>query len=98
MIHDWDDEHAIELLKSCRRAMTPDSRLLLIGRIMPEHLDDSVALRPIVMSDLNMMVMTGGLERTVTEYQALCETAGLKLTKVIPTESIFFVIETRPLM
>ena len=98
MIHDWDDEHAIELLKSCRRAMTLDSRLLLIERIMPEYLDDSAALRPIVMSDLNMMVMTGGLERTVTEYQALCETAGLKLTKVIPTESIFCVIEARPVL
>jgi hypothetical protein len=96
VIHDWDDEHSIALLKSCRRAMTPNSRLLLIERTLPEGSDSSPAFRPVVMSDLNMMVMTGGRERTAAEYRALFEAAGLTLTNVTPTESIMSVIEGEP--
>ena len=49
------------------------------------------------MSDLNMMVMTGGHERTVTEYEALLHAAGFALTRVTPTDSIMSVIEAKPL-
>jgi hypothetical protein len=49
------------------------------------------------MSDLNMMVMTGGHERTVTEYEALFQAAGFALTRVTPTDSIMSVIEAKPL-
>jgi hypothetical protein len=81
VIHDWDVEHAIALLRSCRRAMTPNSRLALIERILPARLDNPLLSRPVVMSDLNM-VMTGGHERTVTEYEALLHAAGFALTRV----------------
>jgi hypothetical protein len=96
VIHDWDDEHSIALLQSCRRAMTPSSRLVLIERVLPVRLDNSPASRPVVMSDLNMMVMTGGHERTVTEYEALFRAAGFALTKVTPTGSVMSVIEGEP--
>jgi hypothetical protein len=43
--------------------------------------------------DLNMLVMTGGRERTETEYRALLASAGLKLTQVIPTHTEMSVIE-----
>ena len=95
VIHDWDDDHAIALLQSCRRAITLNSRLVLIERVVPERLDDSPLSRPVVMSDLNMMVMTGGHERTVTEYELLFQAAGLALTKVTPTDSIMSVIEAK---
>ncbi len=97
VIHDWDDQRSIALLQSCRRAMTPNSRLVLIERVLPERLDNSSASRPVVMSDLNMMVMTGGHERTATEYGALLQAAGFALTKVTPTDSIMSVIEAKPL-
>jgi len=97
VIHDWDDKHSIELLLSCRRTMTPGSRLVLIERVLPEHLDSSPASRPVVMSDLNMMIMTGGHERTVTEFYALFQAAGFALTQVTPTDSIMSVIEAKPL-
>jgi hypothetical protein len=97
VIHDWDDQYSIALLRSCRHAMTPSSRLVLIERVLLEGLDNSPASRPVVMSDLNMMVMTGGHERTVTEYEALLQAAGFALTKVTPTDSIMSVIEAKPL-
>ena len=50
-----------------------------------------------MMSDLNMMVKTGGHERTVTEYEALFLAAGFALTRVTPTDSIMSVIEAKPL-
>jgi O-methyltransferase domain/Dimerisation domain len=97
VIHDWDDQHSIALLRSCRRAMTPNSWLVLIERLLPKRSDSSLLARPVVMSDLNMMVMTGGHERTVTEYEALLQAAGFALTKVTPTDSIMSVIEAKPL-
>jgi len=46
--------------------------------------------------DLNMLVMTGGLERTAKEYETLFAKAGFRLSRVVPTESPFSVIEARP--
>jgi hypothetical protein len=48
------------------------------------------------MSDLNLMVIGGGRERTATEHRALLEAAGFTLTKIIPTQSEVSVIEAEP--
>jgi hypothetical protein len=83
IIHDWDDERAVRILESCRRAMGNSSRLLLVEAVMPERL----ASGPInARSDINMMVLTGGCERTEPEYRALLAAAGFRLTRVIPTD------------
>jgi hypothetical protein len=89
IIHDWDDEHSIALLKNCHRAMTGHSKLLVVEAVIPP------GNTPFFHKwmDLTMLVITGGRERTEAEYRALLESAGFKLTQIIPTASEMSVIE-----
>ena len=56
-------------------------------------MESSSAAQALVLSDLNMMVMNGGRERTEVEYRVLFEASGFRLTKVTPTQSAMSVIE-----
>ncbi len=93
VVHDWDDDRAVALLRNCARAMTVKARLLLVEMVFPARAERSASVQSLLMSDLSMMVMTGGRERTAAEHQALFEAAGLKLTKIIGTPSAMSVIE-----
>jgi hypothetical protein len=96
IIHDWSDEKAAVILANCRKAMSPERRLILIERIVPARSEDSASARQLFMADMQMMVMLGGRERTLDEFRALLEGAGFQLTRVIPTESAFQLIEAIP--
>jgi O-methyltransferase len=80
IIHDWDDESAVKILRNCRRAIRPDGRLLLVETVLTPSSDPSRALM-----DVLMMVLTGGRERTEAEFGSLLREAGFSLTRVIPT-------------
>ena len=82
IIHDWEDEKAIAILKNCRAQMKPESRLIIVDCVVPETDEPHFAKT----FDLNMMVMTGGKERTAAEFEKLVSAAGFKLLQVIPTE------------
>jgi hypothetical protein len=92
IIHDWDDEHALTILKNCRRATPDHGRLLIIERIIPPGNDPDQGK----MTDLQMLVSHGGRERTVEEFKALFEDAGFDLTTIIPTRGQLSVIEGKP--
>jgi orsellinic acid C2-O-methyltransferase len=96
IIHDWDDEHAVQILSTCRRAMHPAARLVLVERLMPARIDSTGDYLGTVMSDLHMMVVLGGRERTTPEYEALLTAAGLSFTREVPMESDFYAVEARP--
>jgi len=83
VIHDWDDAKAIEILKTVRVALPAKGRLLLFETMIRDYSRLSYPL----LSDLNMIIRTGGRERTERQYRALYEAAGFKLTRVIPTPS-----------
>jgi ubiquinone/menaquinone biosynthesis C-methylase UbiE len=89
IIHDWDDERATAILKNCHRAMAKGGKLLLIEAVIPRGNEPFFGK----LIDLNMLVMTGGRERTEDEYRALFEAAGFKLLNIIPTPSPMSVIE-----
>ena len=89
IIHDWDDEKSVAILKNCHRAMTPGGKLLLVEAVIPQS--DEPAFSKFI--DLNMLVMTGGRERTEAEYRNLLAAAGFELTRIISTPSPFSVIE-----
>ncbi len=89
IIHDWDDEKSTAILKNIHRAMNPDGKLLLVEMVVPAGNQPDLSK----FMDLNMMVMTGGRERTEAEFKSLLAGAGFKLTRVIPTASPFAVIE-----
>ncbi len=83
ILHDWDDEHTIAILRSCAEAMPPSGRALVIESVIEPGNDPS----PAKFLDLMMFVMNGGRERTAEEYRRLFAAAGLKLTRIIPTEA-----------
>jgi predicted O-methyltransferase YrrM len=80
ILHDWDDEHAIAILRSCAEAMAPGGRALVIESVIESGNDPS----PAKFLDLMMFVMNGGRERTAEEYRRLFAAAGLRLTRIIP--------------
>lgn len=93
IIHDWDEEHARTILATCRKAMKPTSRLVLLERTLPERIEDPDGALPTVMSDLHMMVVLGGRERTPREYGELLGVAGLRMTRHVPLDAEFGVVE-----
>jgi hypothetical protein len=96
IVHDWNDEKAAMILATCRKAMKPDARLLLVEQILPARAEDSPLSRRIFMVDVQMLVVLAGRERTEDEYRELLRGAGLRLTRVIPTDSRFQLIEAVP--
>ena len=67
VLHDWDDARSIEILRNCRQAMARAGRVLIVERLIPED-GDAV---PTLLSDIDMLVLTGGQERTNAEYARL---------------------------
>ncbi|MBL8149173.1 MAG: methyltransferase [Blastocatellia bacterium] len=92
VIHDWDDESSIKILKKCREAMRDDSKLLLSEFVIPPGNQPFFGK----FLDLNMMIMTIGQERTEAEYKALYESAGFNLVRIIMTPSQTSIIEGVP--
>jgi orsellinic acid C2-O-methyltransferase len=84
VIHDWDDERSIAILSRVREAMPVDGVLFLVEPILREEQEALADQRLLLMSDLNMLVCTGGRERTEAEFGALLDAAGLRLTTVTP--------------
>ena len=81
VIHDWNEEKCVTILRNCHRAMPDRGKLLLIESVVEEGNNPSFTK----LVDLVMLVGTGGQERTAVEYQTLLELSGFKLTRVIPT-------------
>jgi len=93
VIHDWDDEHSAAILRSCHRAMARDGRLLLVERVVPERIDQSADTQGMLLGDLNMLLVTGGRERTAAEYQALLARADFALARIVPTGTQLSIVE-----
>ena len=93
IIHDWDDEHALVILRNCRVALGERGTLLVVERLMPTRAEDEPAA---VLTDLHMLAVTGGRERSEAEYRTLFEGAGLTVTRILPTRSSACIIEGVP--
>jgi O-methyltransferase domain/Dimerisation domain len=80
ILHDWADEPATAILRSCRAAMGPHARLLILERMLPERATPA-DLAPLLV-DILMLVATGGRERTEREFRELLAAADLELLSV----------------
>ena len=89
IIHDWNDDQSVAILKNCHRALPENGKLILVEAVVPASNEPHFSK----FIDLNMLVMTGGRERTEAEFRALYKAAGFRLTRVVPTDSPFSVIE-----
>jgi len=98
IIHDWDDERSVTILRNCREAISAEGKLLLIERVMPARIDASGDHQPWTMLDMHMLVMLGGRERTKDEFQAVLAASkfNLKRTLSLPGVTGFSLIEAIP--
>jgi hypothetical protein len=97
IIHDWDDERAVAILRSCRRAMGDQGRLLILDTVVPPGVaGTSAEFVQALRRDVNMMAWTGGLERSAEELGALLAAAGFRLARTVPTASVLGIVEARP--
>jgi hypothetical protein len=92
IIHDRDSARAIAILKKCREAIADDGRLLLIERVLAPLGEVSQGTR----GDITMMALTGGRERTESEFKDLLKASGFRLAGVVATAIELSVIEARP--
>ena len=94
IIHDWNDDQAVAILKTCHRAMTGTAaKLLLVEGVYPERIDQSMESRGAALNDVNMLVSTGGRQRSESEFCTLYQQAGFRLTNIVPTAARVCIIE-----
>lgn len=89
ILHDWPDEQCRMILTNCRRAMKTESKLLVMEMIITPGNEPSVAK----LLDVEMLVTTGGRERTEVEFRDLFDSSGLELSRIIPTRDETCIIE-----
>ena len=85
VLHDWADEDARRVLATCRSAMGPGSRLLVVEALLPERAVDQPA---VIRMDLHMLVLLGARERTEAQYRRLLAETGFRVERVVPTASV----------
>jgi hypothetical protein len=91
VLHDWEDEQALAILRNCRAAARPEARLLIVETLIPEG--NGLCFGKWL--DL-MMLLVGGRERTEAQYRKLLETAGFTDIRVTPTAHEVSAIEAAP--
>ena len=89
IIHDWDDERSIAILRTIHRCAAPGARLLLAEAVIPPGNAFSFGK----LLDLEMLALPGGVERTEAEYRSLLRAGGFRLARVLPTRAPTNVVE-----
>ncbi|WP_146985046.1 methyltransferase [Bradyrhizobium macuxiense] len=89
ILHDWNDDQCLTILRHCRKAMKADAKLLIVEMVLPAG-DEP---HPGKILDMVMLVLVGGQERTETEYAGLLNKAGFRLNRVLATKSPVSVLE-----
>jgi hypothetical protein len=92
IIHDWDEDQCLTILRHIRKAMNSTGHLLIAEMVLPA----GDTPHPGKMLDMAMLVWPGGQERTLTEYEHLLTKGGFHLTRVVPTDSAVNVVEAVP--
>lgn len=91
IIHDWDDDASVRILRNVRSAAAAGAALLLVETVIPE--DDSGSIAK--WTDMEMLIINNGRERTAGEYRRLFDEAGFQMIGVVDTASRFSIIEGR---
>lgn len=89
ILHDWNDEDCLKILRHCREVMSKGTRLLVIEQIIRPGNEPQFAK----FADLHLFALLGGRERTESEFVTLFEAAGLKLTKRVDTNYLMSLLE-----
>jgi hypothetical protein len=89
LLHDWNDDDALRILRAVRTAAAPSARVLIIETLVPEapgpHFGKTL--------DIIMLAVTGGRERTCSQFAALLAATGFELERVVATASQYSIVE-----
>ena len=90
VLHDWPDHGALRILRRAREAMPPGGALYVVDMVLDGSPSGAGGLL-----DLNMLVMTGGAERTVEQFRTLLDQSGFELMDVVDTGSVSSLLRAR---
>jgi SAM-dependent methyltransferase len=98
VLHGYTGDAAAQILRNCRAALPPDGRILIIEFVLPEVIDAADPdLEKRLLSDLNMLAVTGGKERDALEWRSLAACAALRVGRIIPvSDDLVSIIECTP--
>jgi demethylsterigmatocystin 6-O-methyltransferase len=85
-MHDWCDDNASKILRNVAAAMGPDSRILIDEVVLPKTGDHWQA----TMADIAMMAASAGKERSMPQWNALCERSGLRVEQIHTYEPVTY--------
>lgn len=92
IIHDWNDERSVSILKTLRKVTKPNARAMLVEWVLPDTAEFHLGK----WTDMIMMTGVGGRERTRGDFEKLFSEAGFVLEEVVPTESMFSIVVGQP--
>jgi carbamate kinase len=89
ILHDWDDESCLRILRTIKNVAAPGARLVVVEAVIPP--DDTPHLAK--LTDLTMLVMLTGRERTAGEYEKLLADGGFTMDRIVPSPTPYSFIE-----
>ncbi|BAT98185.1 hypothetical protein VIGAN_09182100 [Vigna angularis var. angularis] len=94
ILHDWDDEEFVKLLKNCYKAIPSDGKVIVVDLIVPVLPNSTVIARTAFQTDLLMMAQTArGKERTQNEFMELALSSGFSGIRFVCFVSGFWIME-----
>src|SRR5262249_43029836 len=93
---DWDDVRAAVILRNCRAAMPRHGQVLILEEVYPSPVDPFDECRGAAANDVNMLVCTGGRQRSLEEFRGLLAASGFPLSRVVPTTAGVSVVQGEP--
>jgi SAM-dependent methyltransferase len=93
VIHDWNDAQATAILQNVAAVLPPGGKVLIVEGLYPARIEASLEGRGAAANDVNMLVCTGGRQRSEQDFRGLYAAAGLRLTRIVPTPARVSVIE-----
>ncbi len=96
VLHDWDDDRCVAILRRCRAAMGRAARLVIVELILPKRMNASGPLLSAALLDLIMLAYAGGRERTEAEFAELLDQADLRLASTTALAAGPHLIEALP--
>jgi SAM-dependent methyltransferase len=87
VLHDWNDTQAIAILRNVSRALGTGGKALIIEGIYPAQVTAEPMTQMAAGNDCNMMLATGGRQRTAAAWHSLVAEAGLRVLRIVPTRA-----------
>lgn len=78
----WDDDACCRILRTVRRAMRNESRLLIIEPLMDQQFSRGNLVQ------LHTLVLYGGRDRSLEDYRQLAQASDLALVRTVPRATL----------